>query len=620
MKIMRFIHKWIGLLLGLQLILWMFSGFMMALLDHDVVEGHNLRKHGGHHEGSIADFGPLVEPASLADLFREKGVIKQLGLTVFRHSPAYQVRTESGTYLYDARSGEQIIIDREMARVIAQDDYAGDGRISNVTEIVAPTMETRESAGPGWRVDFEDTTNSSFYLSAQTGKIWERRNDTWRVFDIFWMLHIMDYENRKDFNNAFVILSGWIVLWLTVSGMVMLVENFRRGDFGVLSNLRQRGASTTLTIWDESGAPERKIVAKGRKTLFDALASADIHLPSTCGGGGSCGLCRVQLSPAPAPTAADKREIPDMELQKGFRLSCQHRTDSNAKVRLPEDLMSAEDFEAVVTEASFVTPYIREIRLKRKEGSGIRFRPGSYMQVTIPPYSSSLDHLDIPAALQGAWRNSHALREVGTEAPLHRTYSMANAPQEEGDDYVLNVRVALPAENGVALPVGAGSAYMARVRVGEHLQIRGPFGDFALKEGDREKIFIGGGAGMAPLRSMLVHLLRHENSSAPVSFWYGARTEMDIYYQETFDQLERDFANFHWHVALSGLGEKATSWRGLRGYIHEVVARQYLEEHPDLSKCEFYLCGPPKMLEATIDLLKRLGVSDQQIAFDDFGI
>jgi len=622
MTFMRFIHKWIGLFLGLQLILWMVSGFMMSWLDHNVVEGHHLRnEHGaGHAPVALSSFGGARDPGALVAQLPKMETLKAIDLQAFRGSAVYAIRTDQATRFFNAKTGTPVVITSSLAAQIAQEDYAGTGSVKNISAITAPTMETRENTGPGWRVDFDDDENSSFYLSAETGSVWERRQDTWRTFDIFWMLHIMDYENRKDFNNMFVILSGWIVLWLVLSGMIMLIENFKRGDFNVVAGVREQGLAKRLMVKDGTSTSERQIVSTGRKTLFDALAVEDIHLPSTCGGGGSCGLCRVQMNPSPSPTAADIRQIPKSELKLGYRLTCQHMAVDDLVINLPKDLLAARDFEVEVTEARFVTPFIREIRVKPTSDHSMSFRPGSYMQVTIPACQISLDDLEhAPKVFRDAWVASGASRHVVTDQPLHRTYSMANAPSETEGEFILNVRIALPQGVETGVPVGMGSTYMNNLKVGDKLTVRGPFGDFALKENKREKIFIGGGAGMAPLRSMILHLLQEKNTSAPISFWYGARTVTDIYYKETFDRLQKDFPNFQWYTALSE-AEDDQGWHGKEGFIHEVVQREYLLKHPDLGICDFYLCGPPKMLEATMAMLAALGVREEQIAFDDFGI
>ena len=613
---MRFIHKWIGLFLGIQLVIWMLSGFIMGWLVHDEVEGHHLQKHQEHKMDPLS---VTVDIPSLLQTIPEQEVLREISNSIFRNVAVLIIRTDLATRMYNAETGVFIPVNEYLARLIAEDDFIGKGDVVKVSEILAPTMETRESIGLGWRVDFNNDENSSLYLSAETGQIWERRNDTWRFFDIFWMLHIMDYENRKDFNNWIVILSSWIVLWLTISGFIMLIENIRQGDFNLYARWRARSLKTTFTVSDADGGNAKNFEISGQQTLFNALANVDIHMPTSCGGGGSCGLCRVKMTPAPNPSASDLREIPQIELDEGYRLSCQQRDYGNVAIHLPHGLMDAEDLDMEVVEARFVTPSIREIRLRARNGKKIDFKSGDYFQVTIPPYKKSLDDINLPDELKQTWRDAGAHDEVGTEETIHRTYSAANAPHEMDGDIMFNVRLVLPAHKMASNMVGVGSAYMSTLESGACIKVRGPFGDFALKESSKEKVFIGGGAGMGPLRSMILHSLHATEAVMPVSFWYGARTLQDIYYDEIFNTLQDEYSHFRWCVALSD-DDSNGAWKGETGYIHEVVLRSYLAKHPNIHSCEFYLCGPPLMLAATMKTLKKLGVSDDHIAFDDFGI
>ncbi|WCL53374.1 NADH:ubiquinone reductase (Na(+)-transporting) subunit F [Gimibacter soli] len=616
MTLMRALHKWIGLLLGLQLFLWMLSGFMMGWFDHETVSGHALSRHEGHMDHAVMRESNPVDPMAFLTQDEKAGALKDISLRTFLHKSVFAIRAENGTRMIDASTGQDVVVDADAAKTIAISDYAGEGTVSSVTAIEAPTMETRKRKGPAWRVDFDDEGASSFYVSAETGDIWERRNDTWRVFDIFWMLHIMDYENRESFNNILVIGSSWIVFWLVLSGLVMIGEGFKRGDFNLVSAASQRKRTRNLTLWDKSGG-ERIVTARGRITVFDALATSDLHLPSSCGGGGSCGLCRIQMDDAPVATPADFRQIPASELQAGYRLACQHFVSRDARLKLPDHLLEARDFEAEVVSATFLTPTIREIRLRPIAGGALDFRAGSYMQVTIPSYSLNRDDAGVPAELRTAWGYSEASNDIRLKAPLHRTYSLANAPGETEGDFLLNVRLATPKAGGEVAPLGAGSAYMCQLAPGDRLALRGPFGDFGLKEGGREKVFIGGGAGIAPLRSMIIDALVNRGDTAPLSLWYGARTETDIPYQAQFDAFAKAHANFRWTVALSE--SVGPSWSGARGLIHEVALRDHLATHPDIASCDFYLCGPPLMLEACIAMLAQLGVREDRIAFDDFG-
>lgn len=228
MTFMRFIHKWIGVFLGIQIILWMVSGFIMSFYDHDMVEGHNFQAHIEKEETTlsvIGDISPILQKIPQSEN------ILDVSATIFRNDSVIMVRTDQNIRMFNAVSGRFIAIDEKLARQIAIEDFSGDGEVIAVNKILTPTLETRESVGPGWRVDFDNEENSSLYISAKTGQIWERRHDMWRQFDFFWMLHIMDYQNRKNFNNWIVILSAWTALWIGISGIILLIKNIRRGDF-----------------------------------------------------------------------------------------------------------------------------------------------------------------------------------------------------------------------------------------------------------------------------------------------------------------------------------------------------------------------------------------------------
>lgn len=367
MTFMRIIHKWIGVLLGIQMTLWMLSGFMMSFYDKAVIEGHHLMR---HVEREPVKLEPVRDLEKILSQVPASENIVSVSTDAFRGQSVIKVSTSNGTYMYDAESADYIDIDEELARQIAIDDFSGNGSIIAVNKIIAPTMETRESSGPGWRVDFDNDENSSLYISAETGQIWERRHDLWREFDIYWMLHIMDYDNRKSFNGWLIIFAAWITLWIGLSGMIILIENIRQGDFNLVGKWRAKSKQLSFAV-----AGGEHFQVSGGNTLFDALTSKDIHLPTSCGGGGSCGLCRVKMDPAPEPMAADLREIPSTELEQGYRLSCQHRDFDGTTVSLPDELLNAQQLNLEVVKTRFVTPTICEIEFKNTEGTKVDFYP-----------------------------------------------------------------------------------------------------------------------------------------------------------------------------------------------------------------------------------------------------
>lgn len=611
---MRFLHKWIGIFLGVQLVIWMFSGFLMSWFSHDEVKGKHLKAHAQHHMMPLA---AVKDMTAILSQIPTTETIHAITVGALRHQSVVFVRTNQSTRMFNTETNLYTPITAEVAQRIAEDDFSGDGVVVKVQSIIAPTMETRKNVGSGWRVDFDNDENSSLYISADTGQIWERRHDLWRTFDIFWMLHIMDYSNRKDFNNWIVILSSWIVLWLTLSGFIMLIENIKLGDFNLWAMWRNRTKVKSVTIKDTDGSGDRKYKFAGHLTLLDALATEDIHLPSSCGGGGNCGLCRVKMEPAPQATPADIRKIPSADVDQGYRLSCQHRNFDQKSIKLPRGLVDAKTYEMEVVAHDFVAANICEVRMRPTCGSKIVFTSGDYIQVTIPEFSLNLSDLALPFVTEQAWSKGGFDKAVNNSKILSRPYSIANAIGEFGPDIMLNVKLAMPSCGSTGAPVGRGSTYISSLKKGDVLQVKGPLGDFCLKESDNEKIFIGGGAGMAPLRSMIVDSFGDKATKAKCSFWYGAHTQDDLFYKDDFDELADKFDNFEWTVALS-TGDK--EWVGKTGYIHTVVLENYLQSHPNIQACEFYVCGPPLMLVACLAMLKKLGVTDDQIACDDFGI
>jgi Na+-transporting NADH:ubiquinone oxidoreductase subunit F len=335
MSILRLIHRWVGIFLGIQMILWMVSGFIMSFYDHDMVEGNHLRKPPVSSDLTLAPFEDLSQILSSLPAGEQ---IMNISAQYFRGQNIVKIRTNHVIRMFDAKSGEFINIDAGYAKTIAGDDFIGEGEITTVSEIMAPTLETRESSGPGWRVDFNNHENSSLYISSQTGQIWERRHDRWRRFDIFWMLHIMDYQNRTSFNNWIVILASWISLFIALSGIIVLFENLSKGDFNIFAPLLARNKTARFTVKSKDGSFNKSYSSKGRNTLFSVLASENINLPTSCGGGGTCGLCRVQLKPAPRALPADYRKLSREGLKEGYRLSCQHHQFDKATVSLPSSL------------------------------------------------------------------------------------------------------------------------------------------------------------------------------------------------------------------------------------------------------------------------------------------
>lgn len=613
----RALHRWIGLVLGVQLLLWMLSGLVMGLLPHHLVSGK-------HYHNAEAEPVPLeqlpvgLKPAETKLAAFSGEPVLSISLKEFEHTSVYRVVRASGATLHDAQTAQIIQISEGVARRVATADYSGPGKITSISRLEQPTLAMRAHKAPAWRVDFDDAESTSLYISANDGRVLERRNTYWRIFDVFWMLHIMDYQERTNFNNALIIIASLVLLWMAISGLLLWGDSFQREDFALIAKWRARTHRYNMNILDSEGGAHKTLFVQPLQTLFESMAAEGLPLPSSCGGGGTCGLCRVRIEPSMKITAADRRRIPQSELDQGYRLACQHRIGSNATLTLPHGLLEAKQYEGRIVASSFVTPFICEIRIRLKGDETKSFRAGSYVQMRIPPFHSSLEQLDIPQQVRSFWHSSKAPTNFGTECELFRTYSISSAPGELGRDIALIVRMAMPKPDILGVPIGVGSAYLASLKVGNQLAFRGPLGNFRVHESCPELVFIGGGAGMGPLRSMIVDQLSNRKSTRTMSFWYGARTADDLFYTELFTQLEAKHTNFSWRAALSETAVEASPHE--HGFIHDVVREQFLKDHPDLKRCSFHICGPPPMLEAVLHLLQEFQIAPEKIAFDDFGI
>jgi len=612
MTIVRLAHKWVALILGIQLTLWMLSGLGMAILPHSKVAGdHRMAERAAPAPLLKAATGQIGLPATV-----DGAEVQQVRLRNLDGRVIFDTVTSDGSVLSDAVTGAPIIVDEELATRIALADYAGPGDVVNAQYMLETTLEVRDHLAPAWRIDFNDAERTTIYVSGRNGQILERRNHYWRAFDIFWMLHIMDYQNRASFNHPLIITAALIVLWLGLSGIALWFDSFRRSDFNLVGKWQGRGKVFPLSLTDSEGSAIKMASARPMQSLFAAMDEQGYPLPSTCGGGGTCGLCRVQIGTALPILPADRRQIPESELASGYRLACQHRVEAPLVVTLPHGLLDAKNLEGTIAATNFITPDMYELRISLPEP--LDFRAGSYIQVKIKPFRWDIEQSDLPNAVKTRWEASGTGRSVGTDETVYRTYSLANAPGELGHDIILSIRLALAKPDAPGASAGIGSTYLGSLVAGDTIELRGPFGDFHVDSEANETVFIGGGAGIGPIRSMIVDRLATHGCTSRMSLWYGARTQEHIVYKDDFEKLASAHPNFSWHVALSEAPE-TDDWPGARGLIHDLVRDQYLASHPDIERCSFYICGPPQMLKAVLSLLKSLGVPDSRIMFDDFG-
>jgi Na+-transporting NADH:ubiquinone oxidoreductase subunit F len=352
--------------------------------------------------------------------------------------------------------------------------------------------------------------------------------------------------------------------------------------------------------------------------LLQTLAGQGLFLSSACGGGGTCAQCKCKvLEGGGSMLPTEKAHFTRREEKEGWRLSCQVAVKQNMVVEVPEEVFGVKKWECTVVSNHNVATFIKELVLKLPEGESVDFRAGGYVQLETPAYDVSFKDFVIEEEYREDWdkHNLWRFRSVVKE-PVVRAYSMANYPEERGM-LKFNIRIATPPP-GTNFPPGQMSSWIFSLKPGDKITVYGPFGEFFAKKTDAEMVFVGGGAGMAPMRAHIFDQLGRLKTKRKMSFWYGARSLREMFYVEDFDQLAKENPNFEWHVALSD-PLPIDNWQGDKGFIHNVLYEKYLKNHPAPEDCEFYMCGPPMMNAAVIKMLKDMGVEDDNIMLDDFG-
>lgn len=370
---------------------------------------------------------------------------------------------------------------------------------------------------------------------------------------------------------------------------------------------------------------EKVLEVEPGNTLLTTLAENKIYLPSACGGGGTCGLCKCRVTSGGGYILSTETGFfTRREQQNQWRLGCQVKVREDMEIVIPKEILGVKKWECRVVSNRNVASFIKEFTVSLPEGEKLDFRSGGYIQIDVPPITVDFSKdITIDQEYMDDWRSLGIsnLKMVNKEYSF-RAYSMANHPAE-GNRIMLNVRIATPPwdrARGTFMKVNPGicSSYLFSRKPGDKVMISGPYGDFFLKDTQAEKIFIGGGAGMAPLRSHLFHLFRTLKTHDKVSFWYGARSRREVFYEEDFRAIEKEFPNFTFHIALSEPKEQ-DNWTGYTGFIHQVLLDNYLANHQQPEEVEYYLCGPPLMTDAVLRMLDDLGVTEDHILFDDFG-
>jgi Na+-transporting NADH:ubiquinone oxidoreductase subunit F len=375
-------------------------------------------------------------------------------------------------------------------------------------------------------------------------------------------------------------------------------------------------ADVTITVNDN---PDKAITTAAGDTLLNTLSAQKIFIPSACGGKGTCGVCKVEVhSGGGALLPTETSHINRGEARHGVRLSCQVKVKQDMKIEVEPEIFSVRKWRCRVRSNHNVATFIKELVLELPEGEAVPFRAGGYIQIECPAHVANYSDFDIEDEYRGDWDKFNMWQFVSkVDEPVTRAYSMANYPGEEGI-IMLNVRIASPPPNMPSVPPGKMSSFIFGLKPGDEVTISGPFGEFFARETDNEMVFIGGGAGMAPMRSHIFDQFLRLHTDRKVSFWYGARSLREAFYREDFDRIAAENDNFDWHLALSDpLPED--EWTGDTGFIHQVVHDKYLKNHPAPEDVEYYMCGPPMMNQAVINMLLDLGVEPENIMLDDFG-
>jgi Na+-transporting NADH:ubiquinone oxidoreductase subunit F len=373
----------------------------------------------------------------------------------------------------------------------------------------------------------------------------------------------------------------------------------------------------TLNINEDA---EKSLTVDPGDKLLGILGDHGIFIPSACGGGGTCGQCLVKITSGggdilPTETA----HINKREAKKGYRLSCQVNVKQDMDIELPAEIFSISKWECRVRSNESRSTFIKELVLELQEGENLDFRAGGYIQIDAPPHVAEYQTMEIAEEFRDDWDKFNLWQyRSEVEEPIMRAYSMANYPEEKGI-IMLNVRVCPPPPAVANAPPGQMSSYLFNLKPGDKVTLSGPYGEFFAKETDTEMVFIGGGAGMAPMRSHIFDQLKRLHSKRKISFWYGARSLREAFYVEEFDALAENFTNFEWHLVLSD-PQPEDNWTGAKGFVHQYLYDNYLVNHPAPEDCEFYMCGPPMMNKAATEMLYNLGVEYENILFDDFGI
>lgn len=615
MFLLKKIHKWLSILVGLQLLIWLSTGLFFNLMDHQKTSGEKFSQ-----RPAIAEVNEnnLVEPQSV--LLKSKPTVSLTQISLLEH-PYYLLTHDRSLYshfnnnysLVDAYSGREVIIDEVMASELAQASYKGKAGISSVIKMSPPYDDIPREQNNVWQINYADEVNTSVYIDAGSGRVVKHSNDDKRFADIFFMLHFMDYGVEGSFNNAQIIIFAIFTFFFALTGLIWTIELGINGQYKVNFGIKKR----KLLLFDMNQQPMGEFEVTTKSSLLDELIEHDIALSSTCGGGGSCGQCKVRFDKKTKVTSAEHVHFTDEQLQQGYRLACQHDATEVEKLTLV-DVTQAKKHTLELTNSEFISPYIKELRFKIIGGYNLTFKAGAHIRFYIPPAKGVSIPMRLPDAFKRHWHDIEHL-EYEHKA-CSRSYSLANGNgQIEGGTNELIFTIKIQNSPNKSVLPGVGSNYLCNLGLGQTIEAVGPFERFYAKPpSNKTMMLIGAGSGIAPLRSLIEEQLnqtdkgRHTNRD--IYFFYGARSETDLLYKDEFFKLSKRHPHFHYYPVLS---RPPNGWSGAKGYVQDLL-KLHINSICQIENVEFYLCGPNNMMSATINLLKTKNVNAKNIAFDEF--
>jgi Na(+)-translocating NADH:ubiquinone oxidoreductase F subunit len=617
MNWVRKVHKWASVLVGVQFLIWLGSGMYFNFMDHMKAAGHTYKNH--LHTSTMWSNLALVEPKTI---LQQQPASTSVELISLNDKPYYLLNHQRGLYpnfenkhsLVNALDGNAVAMNQDMAKMLALSSYSGPGQVLSATLLQPPLDDFPKQKNAAWQVNFSDDIQTSVYIEADTGRVVGHSDSDKRLADFFLMLHFMDYANEGSFNNIQMIVFAFFTLWLSITGLIWSIDLGLRGQY----KLNLFGRKKTVKLFDAHQRSLGQISFSTHCNLLDGLVSQNIVLPSTCGGGGTCGRCKIMINPVVKTTSADELHFSSTELAQGYRLACQHFCDDVEHMTLM-DITDAKKYMLELTGSVFLSPFIKELRFKARSALPAHFKAGAFMRFFIPAADGMSIPLNLPEHYQPEWADK--TDTPYSHGPCSRNYSIAGRDQSSNE---LVFVIKMQAASGADKVPGIGSNYLGNLAVGATIEAIGPFEEFHAKANSQnDMVLIGAGSGMAPLKALLEEQLAQMSSnnvttrdkpSRTIHFFYGARTENDLIYVDYFYQLAKDHPNFFYYPVLS---RGHDDWLGATGYAQHVLALNWKTMGP-VNQLEFYLCGPKGLMDDTITYLHEQGVDSGAIAFDVF--